>query len=116
MTAVATPMPAAWRRVCKLDSWSEFFSIDTWLESFAACGFDPAFYANRVREVEETLPWDHLDYGVTKAHLAREYKKAREGVTTPHCRVHCAGCGANKLNGGECDALYKSYARQKGQS
>ena len=106
----------AWRRGCKLDSWSEFFSIDTWLESFAACGFDPAFYANRVREVEETLPWDHLDYGVTKAHLAREYQKAREGVTTPHCRVHCAGCGANKLNGGECDALYKSYARQKGQS
>ncbi|HBL41703.1 MAG TPA: TIGR03960 family B12-binding radical SAM protein [Ruminococcaceae bacterium] len=105
----------AYRKGCKLDSWSEFFNVDTWLESFAECGIDPAFYANRERSTEEVLPWDHLDYGVTKTHLVREHTKAHDGTTTPHCRIRCAGCGANKLNGGECDALNKSHACQKGQ-
>ena len=33
-----------------------------------------------------------------------ENKKAHESVTTPHCRIKCSACGANKLNGGKCDA------------
>ena len=34
-----------------------------------------------------------------------ENKKAHESITTPHCRIKCAGCGSNKLNGGKCDAM-----------
>lgn len=94
----------AWQKGCKFDSWDEFFNYDNWRASFAECGLDPAFYANRRREYDEILPWDHMDYGIRKEFLVSENKKAHESVTTPHCRIKCAACGANKLNGGHCDA------------
>lgn len=98
----------AWRKGCKFDSWDDQFKFDLWMEAFDEAGLDPAFYANRRREYDEILPWDHLDYGVTKQFLINENKKAHESVTTPHCRIKCAGCGSNKLNGGKCDALSKN--------
>ncbi len=94
---------AAWKKGCKFDGWGDKFLFESWLESFKECEISPEFYANRRREYEEVLPWDHLDFGVSKAFLINESKKATEGKTTPHCRVKCAGCSANKLNGGKCD-------------
>lgn len=105
----------AWKKGCKLDGWDECFRLDDWMQSFSDCGIDPAFYAQRERSLDEVLPWDHLDYGVSKAHFIREYNKAHNNETTPHCREKCAGCGANKLNGGKCDALRESASCQKGQ-
>lgn len=48
----------------KFDSWSEYFSLQTWLDAFAACGLSPAFYANRIRDKEEILPWQTISDGV----------------------------------------------------
>ena len=93
----------AWRRGCKFDSWGEQFRFDVWTRTFADLGIDPAFYANRERPYDEVLPWDHLDYGVSKAFLRRENEKAKNAETTANCREGCAGCGANRLNGGRCD-------------
>ncbi len=98
----------AWRHGCKFDSWDDSFLFDVWLEAFKECGVDPLFYTSRQRSYEEILPWDHLDYGISKQFLINEDKKAHESETTPHCRIKCAGCGSNKLNGGKCDALRKS--------
>ncbi len=98
----------AWRKGCKFDSWDDQFKYDMWMEAFDEAGLDPKFYANRRRDFEEILPWDHLDYGISKKFLINENKKAHESITTPHCRIQCAGCGSNKLNGGKCDALSKA--------
>lgn len=98
----------AWKKGCKFDSWDDQFRFDLWMEAFDEAGLDPTFYANRRREYDEILPWDHLDYGVTKQFLINENKKAHESTTTPHCRIRCAGCGSNRLNGGKCDALSKN--------
>ena len=98
----------AWKKGCKFDSWDDQFRYDKWMEAFEETGIDPAFYANRRRDYDEILPWDHLDYGISKTFLISENKKAHESVTTPHCRIKCAGCGSNKLNGGKCDALGKA--------
>ena len=46
--------------------------------------------------------WDHLDYGVTKQYLIREYEKAMQARTTQPCNRACAGCGANNLLGRAC--------------
>lgn len=94
----------AWKKGCKFDSWDDHFKFDKWQEAFEEAGLDPSFYANRRRDFDEILPWDHLDYGISKKFLMNENKKAHESVTTPHCRIKCAGCGANRLNGGKCDA------------
>ncbi len=98
----------AWRHGCKFDGWDDSFKFETWLEAFEQCGIDPLFYTSRKREFNEILPWDHLDYGIRKEFLIAENKKAHESETTPHCRIKCAGCGANRLNGGKCDALCKN--------
>ncbi|MBQ8576326.1 MAG: TIGR03960 family B12-binding radical SAM protein [Clostridia bacterium] len=98
----------AWKKGCKFDSWDDQFKYDKWMEAFEETGIDPSFYANRRRDYDEILPWDHLDYGVSKSFLINENKKAHESVTTPHCRIKCAGCSSNKLNGGKCDALSKA--------
>ena len=94
----------AWKKGCKFDSWDDHFDFEKWMEAFDESGLDPSFYANRRRDFDEILPWDHLDYGISKKFLMNENKKAHESVTTPHCRIKCAGCGANRLNGGKCDA------------
>ena len=94
----------AWQKGCKFDAWDEFFDFSKWSEAFEECGLAPEFYANRRREYDEILPWDVMDYGIRKEFLIEENKKAHMSVTTPQCRIKCAACGANKLNGGKCDA------------
>lgn len=94
----------AFKLGCKFDSWDDRFNFDAWMKAFEMNGIDPYFYTQRRREFSEILPWDHLDYGVSKKFLENENKKAHENKTTPHCRIKCAGCGANMLNGGHCDA------------
>lgn len=92
----------AWKKGCRFDSWSEYFMYDKWLEAFDECGIQPAFYANRRFEYDEILPWDHLDYLVSKNFLIRENMTAHQSETTPNCRQRCSGCGVNKAVGREC--------------
>ena len=92
----------AYRRGCCFDGWDEQFRYDTWLEVFRDLGFDTAFYANRTIGLDEVTPWSHLDYGVSREYLVREYQKALGAQTTPPCNRACSGCGANKLLGGAC--------------
>ncbi len=96
---------AAWRSGCRLDGWSEFFSLQHWLQAFSLCGLDPAFYANRTRGEIEVFPWDHLSAGVTREHMLREREAAFRGEISPDCRQQCSSCGASGLlTGGVCDA------------
>ncbi len=82
-----------------LDAWDEFFDYDRWMAAFDACGIDVSFYTTRGFSLDEILPWDMIDIGVTKAYLMRERERAYAGKTTPSCKELCSGCGANKLGG-----------------
>ncbi len=94
-----------WRKGSKLDGWDEYFKPERWYEALSECGLDGAFYANRLRPYEEIMPWDHLDFSVTKNFFIRENMIAKnENRCSPHCRQQCSGCGANKLVGGTCFA------------
>lgn len=84
----------AWQRGTRFDSWDETFSLEAWLGAFEDCGIDPAWYANRDRGKDEGLPWDHLDCGVERAFLWREWQKALKCAITPDCRTGgCQACG-----------------------
>jgi len=95
-------MLKAHERGMHFDSWGDFFSLEKWLDVFKECGIDPAFYANRRRSFDEILPWDHLDYGITKEFLKRECERAYESKPSPNCREKCMMCGAKKYCGGVC--------------
>ena len=92
----------AWKKGCKFDSWEEHFHFERWMEAFEECGIDVSFYANRRFAYDEILPWDHLDYYVSKEFFIRENKTAHEAVTTPNCRLKCSACGVSKCIGGRC--------------
>jgi hypothetical protein len=83
----------------KFDAWDECFDYEKWISVLERSGLDPAFYANRAFGLDEVLPWDVIDCGVTKEFLRRERDRAYAESTTPHCREKCSGCGANKLGG-----------------
>ena len=89
----------AYEKGCILDGWSETFRFDKWMEAFRECGLDPAFYANRERAADEVLPWDHIDSGISKAFLMREWEKSQRAETTKDCRKGCNGCGLQKWKG-----------------
>ncbi len=55
---------------------------------------DPAFFASREIGLDEVLPWDFVDQGLTKAFLARERRRGLGARVTPKCRLDtCRACG-----------------------
>ena len=78
---------------CRFDSWGDHFNFSLWQKAFASAGIDPRFYLRR-RELEELLPWDHIDSGVSREFLLQEREKAVRGEPTGDCRSgSCSACG-----------------------
>lgn len=99
---VGNVLVKAWEKGCKFDGWGEHFKFKVWMEAFKECDIVPEFYANRKREYEEVLPWDHIDVGVSKEFLIKESQRAYKEEVTPNCRVNCSACGAADFGGGIC--------------
>jgi radical SAM superfamily enzyme YgiQ (UPF0313 family) len=65
-----------------------------WRRAFGQVNLNPDFYAARVREQGELLPWDFIDHGVRKDYLWEEWQRALAGKESPRCRVDvCHRCG-----------------------
>lgn len=84
----------AYRLGCRFDGWTEHFRLELWQHAFAGHDIDASDYLRR-RLLDEPLPWDHLDSGVSKKWLQRDLAKALQGGLTPDCSVErCSYCGA----------------------
>lgn len=92
----------AYNKGCLYDSWSENFDNDKWMAAFEEEDLSIEFYTTRERSLDEILPWDFINIGVTKAFLQREWKKAIGEEVTSNCRAGCSGCGAAVYKGGVC--------------
>ena len=84
------------------DAWSEYYDNDRWLGTMEECGLTPEFYTHRERPVDELLPWDFIDCGVSKEFLAREWEKAKKEQPSENCKIKCQGCGAAGFGCGIC--------------
>ncbi|MBJ6798913.1 TIGR03960 family B12-binding radical SAM protein [Geomonas propionica] len=83
----------AHRLGCRFDGWWEHFDRLKWVQAFENTGIDADFYLRR-RELDEVLPWHHIDCGVTTSFLLKEREAALVGAATPDCRFdRCTGCG-----------------------
>ena len=96
---LADVLERAWRLGCRFDGWSDQFRYDLWMQAFEETGLDPNFYALRERPLDEKFPWDHLDCGVSRDYLRREWEKALRGECTQDCRRGCTGCGMKRYEG-----------------
>ncbi len=78
---------------CRLDGWHEHFRYDLWKQALADCGLDPLWYL-RERQLDEILPWDHIDAGLDREFLLRERTASRTEQATADCRTGpCSQCG-----------------------
>ncbi len=102
----------AYQKGCFFDAWGEYYKNDVWMECFQECGLSIAFYTSRIRELDEILPWDFIDCGVTKEYLKREWEKSLQGQISPNCRTSCQGCGAGRYGTGVCTEE-KQQAKQE---
>ncbi|MCF8068544.1 MAG: TIGR03960 family B12-binding radical SAM protein [Desulfobacterales bacterium] len=83
----------AYNKGCRFDGWSDHFNFDLWQEAFVETKTNINFYTTRKRAMDEPLPWDHIDSGVSKTFLKEERVKAEKGKTTADCRFgECMGC------------------------
>ena len=83
----------AWEKGCKYDGWSDQFKFDLWLEALDETNIDGDFYSRRERDLEEVLPWDFINPGVTKEYLIKEFQNSLSETTTKDCRLGCRNCG-----------------------
>jgi radical SAM family uncharacterized protein len=89
---LADVLISAWKKGSRFDGWGDFLDFERWLEAFRENNIDPDFYLRR-RDLDETLPWDHINMGLNPKFLEKEYKKALNDSPTSDCRfADCKGC------------------------
>src|SRR5262249_31315699 len=91
--SVGRALLKAYELGCRFDGWAEMFNYDLWLKAFDQTGVDPHFY-NREIALNEVLPWDFIDIGVSKKFLLKERQRSYEQIQTYDCKWgDCSGCG-----------------------
>ncbi len=87
-------LETAYEKGCRFDGWSDQFNFQLWQEAAADAMIDMNFFTTRPRALNEPLPWNHIDIGVTKDYLINERQKADKGGITDDCRWgKCDQCG-----------------------
>ncbi|HEY8367895.1 MAG TPA: TIGR03960 family B12-binding radical SAM protein, partial [Thermodesulfobacteriota bacterium] len=100
---VADILERAYRLGARFDGWREHFRFDVWQQAFA--GIPGGMEAwMRARDLDEVLPWDHINTRVLKKFLLRERKAAYARAYTPECRpdfsdARCGACGTCTFEG-----------------
>lgn len=97
---VADCILKAYEKGCIFDAWSDFYDNTIWDEAIEETGMDMDFYISRERDLEEVLPWDMLDVGVSKEFYKREWLRAKGEEVTNNCRDKCQGCGITVFKSG----------------
>lgn len=97
---------AAYNEGCRLDGWSEHFSMEKWKKAIEESGTDTDFYATRERSLDEIMPWYLVDSSVMDSYLKAEWKRAMEASTTQDCRYGCTGCGINRRTECKLGGIY----------
>jgi radical SAM superfamily enzyme YgiQ (UPF0313 family) len=88
----------AWRRGARFDGWTEYFDINRWEEVFRDLDIDAEEISTGERAIDQPLPWDMIDTGVTKEFLATERARAYAGAPTADCgEGTCNACGWNRF-------------------
>ncbi|MBW1820145.1 MAG: TIGR03960 family B12-binding radical SAM protein [Deltaproteobacteria bacterium] len=85
---------SAHKKGCKFDGWSDRFDFGLWQEACEDTGVDIDYFNRRKRDLDEPLPWDHIDTKVSKDFLKEERERAENLESTEDCRSgDCSGCG-----------------------
>lgn len=110
---MAEVVEKAYRKGAVFCSWDEHFTLAPWLEALAECGMDAESFL-AARDINEPLPWSHLECGVSEKFLLRERNRALMAQTTEDCRYGlCGNCGVCDTKAGPSLLPRKGNAEHK---
>ena len=81
---LATVVLEAYRRGARFDSWDEQLDLDAWSAALEQNSVDPSVFLGTI-PIDARLPWDHIDVGLERGFLAREYRRALHNRLSPPC-------------------------------
>ncbi len=92
---VAAVVRRAFELGARFEGWDEHFAYDTWMRAAADVGVDVGWFTRRERDEDEVFPWDHLDSGLEKDWLWKDWRDAVEcEAELEDCRwTPCYDCG-----------------------
>ncbi len=86
-------LEAAFHKGCRFDAWREHLRFDLWQEAIEEIGYDVTD-ALRERQLDERLPWDHIDVLIPKSWFQDDWARALELKHAQDCRHRkCHKCG-----------------------
>lgn len=93
--SVADSLYEAYLDGARFDAWTECFDFNHYKKGFEKYGVDVQQIVG-AKGLDEKLPWDFINVGISKEFFKAEYAKSQQGVTTPSCNKQCNGCGLKK--------------------
>ena len=91
---LADTVERAWELGVRFDGWHEMDTLERWYQALEETGNDLSWYSHRDRDENEALPWDHLDSGLEKEWLWRDWQDALAQQPLDDCRwTPCYDCG-----------------------
>ncbi len=88
---------ALYKKGCYLDAWGEYFDKNVWKQTAEECGFTLEELAQKEYNLEDNLPWDFVNVGLSKEWLQREYElsmmQGAEFNLQKTCEHNCVNCG-----------------------
>jgi radical SAM family uncharacterized protein/radical SAM-linked protein len=86
-------LEAAWRNGAKLDAWDEHLNFDAWDRAIQEINYDWRGQL-RERDINERLPWDHIDVLIPREWFQADWQRAMELKHAQDCRAgKCHLCG-----------------------
>ncbi len=77
----------------KFDGWNEHFNYRYWQIAIDELEMDISNYTKAL-DLEQPLPWDQIDIGITKKFLTEDWHRAEAVQLTEDCRTGvCTNCG-----------------------
>ncbi len=99
---------AAWRNGARLETWDEHLNFDAWDKAIQDVNYDWQGQF-RERDINERLPWDHIDVLMPKEWFQKDWKRALELKHAQDCRAgKCHLCGVIYRERDLCKTMLKN--------
>lgn len=103
----------AFRKGCRFDAWREHLNFEAWLEAIDELDYDVEGNL-RQRDVNERLPWDHIDILIPKGWFQQDWARAEQLQHAQDCRHRkCHKCGVIDEERELCATMLRDHVQAR---
>ncbi len=103
----------AFRKGARFEAWSEHLDFNAWMEAVEELDFDVEF-ALRERDLNERLPWDHIDILIPKGWFQQDWERATLLKHAQDCRHRkCHKCGVIDEERELCATMLRDHVQAR---